>query len=185
MPSLTAPPTTALDKIVAATQDRLAVLGQRRAEGMNTLDWRVATQQVLKDAHLGAAALSRGGFDKLSKSDLGAVGARLRFQYDRLSVLALDTAPGAFGAQAMARLAMYGSAPRGTFYDVTRRTAQADGEQETRNALGAADHCAECEAETARGWVPADEMSLPGERQCLSRCACDLEFRPAAVGATG
>ena len=54
--AIASPPTTALDRIVANTQDRLAVLGQRRAEGMDTLAWRLQTQQVLKDAHIGAAA---------------------------------------------------------------------------------------------------------------------------------
>ena len=177
--AIASPPTAALDKLVAATQERLAVLGQRRAEGMNTLDWRMAVQGVLKDSHISAAALSRGGFENLSKSDLGAVGARLRAQYDYLSGLALDTRPGDFGGQAMARLAMYGAAPRGTYQAMNQRGAVAEGLDQCQNVLGGGESCDECLAETARGWVPADDMSLPGERTCLSNCQCSLEFRGA------
>lgn len=170
---------TPLDQLVQATQARLAVLGQARADGMDTLAWRLAVQETLKHSHITAAALAQDGYENLTRSDLGVVGARLKFQYDRLAVLGLDTAPGSFDGAALARLAMYGSAPRGTFYDVSRRHA-GDGAQ-ARNVLGVADHCAECEGEAARGWVPADAMSLPGERQCLSRCACSLEFRAAVA----
>lgn len=181
--AIASPPQTALDKIVTHTQERLAVLGQRRAEGMGTLEWRLAVQGVLKDAHIGAAALSKGGFENLTKSDLGVLGARLRFQYDHLAVLGLDTAPGDFGARDMSRLAMYGSAARGTYADLNRRQAAARGEGECQNVLGGGESCEECQAETARGWVPAEDMSLPGERTCLSNCQCSLEFRAAAEAA--
>ena len=181
--AIASPPTTALDRIVANTQDRLAVLGQRRAEGMDTLAWRLQTQQVLKDAHIGAAALSKGGFEHLTRSDLGVIGARLRFQYDRLAVLGLDTAPGTFGGQAMARLAMYGAAARGTFQAMNQRSALAEGLAQCRNVLSAVESCDACLSETARGWVPSAEMSLPGERTCLANCQCSLEFRGAGEAA--
>ena len=177
--AIASPPQTALDKIVANTQERLAVLGQRRAEGMGTLEWRLAVQGVLKDGHLGAAALSRGGFDALTKSDYGVIGSRLRAQYDYLSVLGLDTAPGRFEARDMARLAMYGAAPRGTYQAMNQRGAVAEGLDQCQNVLGGGESCDECLAETARGWVAADDMSLPGERTCLSNCQCSLEFRGA------
>ena len=142
---------TLLDRLVAATQDRLAVLGQRRAEGLNTLDWRLGVQAVLKDSHIAAAALAKGGFDNLDKRDFGVISGRLRSQYDYLSGLALDTRPGEFGAQDMARLAMYGAAPRGTYADMNRREAIANSAEQVRNVLGDADHCDECLAETAAG----------------------------------
>jgi hypothetical protein len=181
--AIASPPQTLLDKIVAATQDRLAVLGQRRAEGMDTLAWRLQTQAVLKDSHIAAAALARGGFDNLTKADYGVIGSRLRFQYDRLAVLGLDTAPGAFGARDMARLAMYGAAARGTAADMTHRGAVAEGAAECQNVLGGGESCDECLAETARGWVAADDMSLPGERTCLSNCQCTLDYRGAGEAA--
>ncbi len=177
------PPTTVLDTIVANTQERLAVLGQRRAEGMDTLAWRLQTQQVLKDGHIGAAALSKGGFENLTRSDLGVIGARLRFQYDHLAVLGLDTAPGNFDGRAMARLAMYGAATRGTFQAMNQRSALAEGLAQCRNVLGSGESCDACLSETARGWVPSDDMSLPGERTCLSNCQCSLEFRGAGEAA--
>ena len=66
--AIASPPTTALDTIVAHTQARLAVLGQRRAEGLDTLTWRLQVQGVLTDAHIGAAALSKGGVENLTNT---------------------------------------------------------------------------------------------------------------------
>ena len=177
--AIASPPQTALDKIVRATQDRLAVLGQRRAEGMNTLDWRLGVQAVLKDAHIASAALSRGGFENLTKSDLGFIGSRLRAQYDYLAVLGLDTKPGEFGGQAMARLAQYGNgAVRGTASALTRRE-NVDGEE--LNVLGGGSaSCDECASLADQGWVPAGTLPEIGERTCAGNCNCAIETRAAA-----
>jgi hypothetical protein len=173
----------ALDELVAATQDRLAVLGQRRADGMNTLDWRIAVQSVLKDAHITAAGVAKGGYENLDKSTTGFVGARLREQYGFLSGLALDTAPGDFNGQAMARLSQYGAgAVRGTASAVTRRDA-GDGAQE-RNVLGGGNNCDECPSLSELGWVEAGSLPEIGERECHGNCSCEIEVRETAdVGA--
>lgn len=178
--AVASPPTPALDKIVAATQDRLAVFGQRRAEGMATAEWRLATQGVLKDSHLAAAALARGGFDQLSKSDLGFIGSRLRTQYDFLSQFALQVRGGDdFGGQAMARLLQYGAgAVRGTGSAILRRD-NADGEE--RNVLGGGESCGECPDLSAQGWVPAGTLPEIGERECHGNCNCAIEVR-SSVG---
>lgn len=176
-----------LSQLVEATQADLAVLGQRRAEGMNTLAWRLEVQAILKHAHITAGALARGGWDQMDPSTRGFVGARLRAQYDYLSVLGLDTAPGDFGPQAMARLAQYGNgAVRGTHSGVIRRDAP-DGAQE-QNVLGAGSRsCDECPALTELGPVPVGTLPEIGSRACHGNCNCTIEVvgvpEPVGVGA--
>jgi hypothetical protein len=172
--------TAALDRVIADTQGQLAVLGQRRAEGMNTAEWRLAVQGVLKQGHVTAGALAHGGLDQLDPSTRGFIGARLRTQYGHLSGLALDTAPGDFDGAAMARLAQYGSgAVRGTYSGVTRRDAEGRGEDEERNVLGGANNCEECPALSDQGWVPLGSLPEIGSRVCHGNCACAIETRAA------
>jgi hypothetical protein len=172
---------TPLDALVTLTQEHLAVLGQRRAEGMATADWRLAVQGVLKDSHITAAALARGGFDNLDRSTLGFVGSRLREQYGFLSGLALDTRPGDFDGRALARLAQYGNgAVRGTASAIQRRDAGPEAEE--RNVLGGSQNCDECPGLSEQGWVPIGTLPEVGTRTCLGNCNCTIETR-VAVGA--
>ena len=181
MPAGTVAPPTVLARLVTATQDRLAVLGQRRAEGMNTAEWRLAVQGVLKDSHIASAALSKGGFENLTKQDLGFIGSRLRGQYDFLSKFALDTRPGAFDGRDMARLAQYGNgAVRGTGSAILRRE-NADGEELNVTSGGAS--CDECSALEAQGWVAAGSLPEIGERTCAGNCNCSIETRAAGEAA--
>ena len=174
----------ALDELVQATQEHLAVLGQRRAEGMNTAEWRLAVQQVLKDSHITAAALARGGFDQMDASTRGFVGSRLRTQYEYLSGVALDTSPGDFGGAAMARLAQYGDgAVRGTYSSVIRRDAP-DDYLEQNVLSGSGNSCDECLALTEQGPVPVGSLPEIGSRQCYGNCNCEIVLvEPVATSA--
>lgn len=173
------PTVTALDRLTAATQERLAVLGQRRAAGtMFTADWRAAVQAVLKDAHIAAAALARGGFDQLDKSTTGLVGSRLRAQYDYLSQFAVQVPANAFDGRAAARLLQYGNgAVRGTYSAILRRDAEADGDTQERNILGSERPCGECPDLSAEGWVPIGTLPEVGTRECLGNCRCEIITR--------
>lgn len=170
-----------LDLLVDATQAELAVLGQRRAAGMNTLDWRMQVQTTLKHAHITAGALARGGWDGLDKPTTGFIGARLRQQYNYLSGVTFDTAPGEFGAADMARLAQYGNgAVRGTHSGVIRRDAPEDAEEQ--NVLGGSSaSCAECLELTDRGPVPVGTLPEVGSRECHGNCGCTIEIVEAGV----
>lgn len=169
---------TPLDLLVTATQSRLAVLGQRRAEGMTTAEWRLAVQGALKDSHIAAAALARGGWENLDKSTLGFVGSRLRSEYAHLSGLALDTRPGDFDGRALARLAQYGGgAVRGTESAVRRRDAGAEAEE--RNVLGSSNSCEECPGLSDLGWQPIGTLPEIGSRECRGNCSCTIEVRTA------
>jgi hypothetical protein len=175
--------TAALDRVIADTQTQLAVLGQRRAEGMNTAEWRLAVQGVLKQGHVTAGALAHGGLDQLDPSTRGFIGARLRSQYSYLSGLALDTAPGDFSGADMARLGQYGNAAiRGTFSGVMRRDAEGRGEDEERNVLGGSSaSCEECIALADAGWVPLGSTPELGSRTCAGNDNCVIETRSAAA----
>jgi hypothetical protein len=171
--------TAALDRVIADTQAQLAVLGQRRAEGMNTAEWRLAVQGVLKQGHVTAGALAHGGLDQLDPSTRGFLGARLRGQYSYLSGLALDTAPGDFSGADMARLGQYAGALRGTYSGVWRRDAEGRGEDQEKNELGGANNCEECPALSDQGWVPLGSLPEIGSRACHGNCSCAIQTRAA------
>jgi hypothetical protein len=175
---------TPLDALVAATQDRLAVLGQRRALGMATAEWRLEVQNVLKQAHIAAAALGVGGWDALDRGTTGLVGSRLRGQYDYLAQFALQVPGGdTFGPQALARLAQYGEgAVRGTASAVARRGAAA-GSQERNISRGSVRACDQCQGLSALGLVPLGTLPEVGTRTCAGNCRCVIEIVPPGEAA--
>lgn len=173
-----------LEQLVSATQARLAVLGQARADGtIDGLTFRGQVQGVLKDAHITSAALARGGFENLDRSTTGFVGARLRSEYSHLAVLVLDTNLDGFDGRAAARLAQYGNgAIRGTESAVRRRDAVAAGHDQERNVTsGGVASCDQCLALAALGWVEAGTIPEIGSRTCAGNDACTIETRSSAA----
>jgi hypothetical protein len=178
----------ALRTVIEDSADRLGILAERFADGrLELLAWRAASQAELKVAHGLATTLAHGGLRQLDASTRGYLGAQLRQQYDFLSGFALDMLTGERPSTEaiVARARSYAGSAHSTFEGVRRRDARGRGVTLERNVLepGSA-HCAGCEAATGEGWVPLGTLSLPGSRDCLSQCRCELEQRaPEAVGA--
>jgi hypothetical protein len=90
------------------------------------------------------------------------------------------------GQLATAQQLLSGAAARGELYasglwavaqNVARAKAKRDGFQREISRLGASDHCGGCLHEASMGWSPIGTLTPPGERVCLARCQCYLEYR--------
>jgi hypothetical protein len=180
----------ALRQVVADSADRLQILAERRAAGrLETPAWRDAARRELRTSYVLAAGLAAGGGTQLGPAERGLLGATLREAYGHLDGLTLDWAQGRLSEpQLIARSRMYAGGAHSAYEQVSQRGAQSRGSDRVRNVLGAVatEHCAECPALAARGWVPLGAMPLPGRRACLTGCRCTLEYTTAAaLAATG
>jgi len=173
-----------LDALIAHGQARSAVLAQRLAEGhLSLLDFRAAMQDELKAGHAASAMLAAGGRAQMTPALRGALGARLRGEYDYLANLSLDWAQGRMTpAQLGARVAMYPEAVYGTYEAGRLRAAVARGETEGRSVLGGSrESCDQCRSEAGAGWRPLAEIAPIGSRSCRSRCRCTIETQVASA----
>jgi hypothetical protein len=170
-----------LANLVQAGQDRLLMAGQRLASGQDdVLAFRERAQAALKDMHLSASSLAHGGWARMDARTRGAIGARLRGEYDYLAGLALDWSQGRLSeAQLAGRLGLFAGQGHATYEQQRRRDGPERGDEEEYNVLaGGADHCGECPGLSGR-WVPRGTLPLPGSRACLGRCRCRIITRPA------
>lgn len=75
------------------------------------------------------------------------------------------------------RAESYGSSVWQIAEAVARTHAGGDGATECLRVLGAADHCAVCPAEAAKGWVPLSELVPVGQTPCGNFCRCTVTYR--------
>lgn len=174
----------ALDVVIQTQAQMMRSLTQAVLIGQLSLpEWQRRSMQAIKSAHLDGLALASGGWSRLGQADFGWVGQRLRVQYAYLNEFARQLADGAqpAGQGALVRAEMYAEAGRATHREAQRKMAGARGMAQERNHLHAADHCASCLAQTARGWVDLGLLTPVGSRECLSRCRCTLSYRRTPV----
>lgn len=170
----------ALDVVLDAQAQTMRTLTQQLMDGALSLpDWQQQMMQATKSVHLVGLAVAHGGWNQLDQSDFGWVGQRIRSQYGFLNRFGADIAAGRqkMDGTLLARSELYAQAGRATHRAAEQRLATKRGLHEERNVLGAADHCAGCLSETARGWVRIGSLVPCGSRDCLVRCHCSLTYR--------
>lgn len=89
-------------------------------------------------------------------------------------VLPAPMTPGQF----IARAEMYGACVWGNAQDIARATYQREAifDQEHLE-LADVEHCDECIADNARGFVPIGTLRPIGSRTCRQNCACKFLYR--------
>jgi hypothetical protein len=151
------------------------------AEQVEIAVWQEAVMVELRRAHTQTAALGRGGWDQMTQSDWGKVGATLKKEYQYLQTFAEDLASGKLTAQQIrARMDLYASGLQKTFWG-GKRSAQAEaGIPERRRRTTPAEHCGDCLEYERVGYVPIDDdyPPPPGEGSvCRGSCKCVEEYR--------
>ena len=171
--------------------DRLTSVGKREAKRISgrlergeisIAQWRVAIAELLKSAHIIAASVGRGGRSRMTQSDWGKVGNKLRWQYGFLDKFTRSIVSGAvvIGAGVIANRAIkYLSAPYISFQTAkqSEHAIGVDGKPVlVRLVQNSKEGCEECNADAALGFIPVDDMDPIGSRICGDYCLCDLEF---------
>lgn len=174
----------ALDATLSSSESQLETLYQQiRDRRLSVADWQLAMRERIKAAHISAALASAGGADQMTPADWGRVGRRIRYHYEKLDNFAQEVASGKqrIDGRMLTRMQMYEQASVNTFDILNRRAMIIAGFTEERSILEPrAHHCGQCPVEAAKGWVPIGELIPIGERQCLTRCRCKIEYRNSA-----
>jgi len=174
---------SALDEAIKEAQEEVAELTVRLQEGeLSLAEWQQSMARSVKDAHLNAGSLVKGGFDNLDQRDFGQIGGRIRDELEYLQGFADDIEDGTqpIDGSAIRRAKMYPGKARKTHHKIHRREMQKIGYNQERNVLGIAEHCSECLELSNRGdngWVPNGTLTPIGDRICLSNCKCTVEYR--------
>ncbi len=169
---------SAVRRMLTREQDRAARLTYLQRTGeIVLLVWLLDMISLVKQSHAAAALAANPAVQTSPSSPFGR---RVASQVKYLGRFADDLAskgPKSLIPAPAARAKQYPAAAWGTYWAVKRAVAVNEGRAEERNALNVAEHCEECPALTAKGWVPIGSLPSIGARKCGSNCRCELQFR--------
>jgi hypothetical protein len=168
-----------VDDIANHASERAAAASTRLLAGeLSLASWQTEMAQVVKLSHVSTSMLAHGGAEGMTPARWGAAGNRIRgeYQYLREFAAAIESGDQPLTSGLTARAAQYGQAARVTYERERARGQQERGFLYERNVMAPAEHCADCIAQTARGWVPIGALSPIGQRACRSNDRCRLEF---------
>jgi hypothetical protein len=169
-----------LDNALKNNGTLLRDLTQQLRDGrISIADWQTAMAREIKNVHLYSTAAARGGWANMTPTDYGRAGQRIEAQYRFLRGFAEDVASGKqpLNGRALQRAVMYSEAGRNTFHHVERREMEVRGMTEEHSRRHPADGCEECIEQEELGWQPIGEAVPIGERLCLTKCRCTMDYR--------
>jgi hypothetical protein len=172
-----------LDRVAAASGQRMRIMGQQVSKGEVSLaDFHVAMRTEVKSAVLNNAAAAKGGYAQLTQSDYGRIGNEVKRHYTALDKFVTElyggvTKTGTAGFAS--RVQLYFNTARAFYYKFDREAQETAGMTQERNLLHPAEHCAECLAMSAIGWVAIGTLVPIGERECVGNDRCTMEYRRA------
>lgn len=142
-------------------------------------DWQREFALSLKQKHIQAAILARGGADRMTRNDYLAIGRELKSEYRYLRRFAQDIKDGKVSeAQLKARSALYFEKVRISEERMSQQNATDQGLTVMRRFLGFADrHCEDCIRLAELGYQPIGELPLPTQScRCRANCKCRVEY---------
>ena len=167
-----------LDRYLSTDDPAKALAGALRNRQLSVADWEVAMRRHVKNTHLNAIALERGGWANMRPSDYGRAGQIVREQYGYLKNFAGEIASGKqrLDGTLDRRAQLYTQAGRETFYR-SKQANLAPGIDMVRSIKHARDSCRECEYLNGKWFRVGDpEYKLPGQRICTKNCRCSEEY---------
>jgi hypothetical protein len=167
-----------LDRYLDGADPAKALAGALRGRQLSAADWEVAMRRHVKNTHLNAIALERGGWANMTPADYGRAGQIIREQYGYLRGFARDIASGKqrLDGTLGVRAKLYTQAGRETFYRSKQANLQ-PGIDMVRSIKHARDSCRDCEYLNGKWFKVGDPAySLPGRRQCNKNCRCTEEY---------
>lgn len=170
-----------VDKLVSVVGKKAVRLGNRYASGeISLVEFHIEMRELLKAAHIVAASIGKGGRRRMTQSDWGRVGARLKGEYGYLArfIRKLETgkAPKVVTPN---RAKRYSNGVVMSYHDSVRQehTDSGDGDRiQVRLITNSKEGCSECAADESRGWVDPADMAELGTRICGNFCLCSLIF---------
>lgn len=167
-----------LDRYLDNSDPAKALAEALRGRQVSVADWEVAMRRHVKNTHLNAIALERGGWANMTPADYGRAGQIIREQYGYLKGFANDIASGKqrLDGTLGVRAKLYTQAARTSLYK--SKAANMSGKvTHQRSIRSARDSCWQC-VELHGRVFRIDDLSfpLPGRRVCNHNCRCHLEY---------
>ena len=163
-----------LDRYLDAADPAKALAEALRGRQLSVADWEVAMRRHVKNTHLNAIALERGGWANVTPADYGRVGQIVREQYGYLRGFANDIASGKqrLDGTLGVRAKLYTQAGRESFYRSKHAnlTTAVDMVGSVRSARDSCSECISLDGKWFRVGDPA--YKLPGQRICMKSCRC-------------
>jgi hypothetical protein len=168
-----------LDGTLDSNEKAVVRLGEQLKNREITLgEWQIGMRDNLKSIHLTSGSLAQGGWAQMSPADFGRVGARLKEQYKFLGKFSKEIEAGLpLDGRFKNRVKLYAQSGRVSYDAIQRAEMLKRGMKEEKNILHPADHCRDCLAQTALGWVPIGTLTLIGQRICSSNDRCTKIYR--------
>jgi hypothetical protein len=170
----------ALDQTLAALKVESNTLAdQLKAGTLDLADWHAAMRKIVKRTHAIGHMAAVGGKARMTPSELGQLGARVKAQYQYLNNFRVEIASGTASLESVAaRARLYIQAGSQTFEAKSTDVAEQVGYTEMRRQLNATRSCDSCISYAAAGWVPIGTLPNPGaDCECQSGCKCTVEYR--------
>ena len=167
-----------LDRYLDNSDPAKALAEALRGRQVSLADWEVGMRRVVKNTHLNAIALERGGWANMTPADYGRAGQIIREQYGYLKNFAADIASGKqrLDGTLGVRAKLYTQAGRETFYR-SKQANLAAGVDMVRSVRHARDSCSECVSLDGKWFRVGDPTyKLPGQRICTKNCRCSEEY---------
>ena len=147
---------------------------------------RTRLQETLRRSALASAVIGVGGVGNLSENVLQAVQRQLTYQFERLDGFISEMSRRELTQKDRARALQYASSAHMISQTATRQfsldTYGGAYELEERRFLGGAEHCDDCLALAAEGWVEVGTLPPIGQGTvCGNYCRCTLVTRPKDV----
>ena len=154
------------------------ILAELLNKDITVNNWMRQTASHLKQSHINMFALGFGGHRKMGAGEYGAIGNRLRKEYEYLRQFALEIQDGKLSeAQISARLALYYGSTWQTYQRARERAHKANGYTQERRVTQPGKVCGDCAGYALRGWVAIGELPAPGDQSvCKVHCRCSKEF---------
>jgi hypothetical protein len=174
-----------VDAVADQTSATMAAASERLLAGELSLGaWQAQMQAAIRTSHVAVAVLANGGAAQMTNVQWLVTARDVKAQYAYLRQFAADVASGRqpLNRTIVSRSAMYGQHVRVLYEQIRSDAAIGLGVTQSRNVLHAQESCSDCRALTARGWMPAAEMTPIGSRRCLSMCRCVILRRRRPVG---
>ena len=173
-----------LDRYLDTADPAKALAEALRGRQVSLADWEVAMRRHIKNTHLNAIAMERGGWANMTPADYGRAGQIIREQYGYLKGFAGDIASGKqrLDGTLGVRAKLYSQAARTSLYKSKAANMRLE-VTHVRTRRSARDSCRQCLDLDGKVFRINDpSFPLPGQRICRANCQCHLEYLSMGEG---
>ena len=167
-----------LDHYLDADDPAKALAEALRGRSLSLADWELGMRRHVKNTHLNAIAMERGGWANMRPQDYGRAGQIIREQYGYLRNFGRQIASGEqrLDGTLGVRASLYTGAGRSTFY-ASKRANRRPEVTHVRSIRSARDSCIQCvKLDRVVFRIDDPTFPLPGHRICNHNCRCSLEY---------